>query len=65
MSNPRTTQFLSASVTPEHARDIRARVWALVFDSYLKKEAATLPVSGPDTIVRSTVEVSHVDHQPN
>ena len=30
----------AAGITPEQARDIRARVWAFVFDCHAKKKAA-------------------------
>jgi hypothetical protein len=41
------TRLSSGSIMEEHFRDTRARAWAFVFDCYLKKEAATSPVSRP------------------
>ena len=43
---PRTVHICVLSLTPEQARDIRARALAFVFDCYAKKKAA--PESRPN-----------------
>jgi hypothetical protein len=54
-------------VTPEQARDARARCWIYVFDVWNKKAAG--PAPEPDSrsdaaVVRNTEGVSHVEQQP-
>ena len=39
MSNSRITHPSSGSITPEQARDARARAWKFIFDAYRKKAA--------------------------
>jgi hypothetical protein len=41
MSDSRLTHLSSGSITPEQARDTRARAWRFVFDCYAKKKAVT------------------------
>ena len=50
MSSPRVARCSRPSISPQQARDIRARVWIFAFECFehCKKEAATLPVSRPD-----------------
>ncbi len=39
MGNLRVIHSSTASVTPEQARDARARAWKFIFDTYRKKAA--------------------------
>ncbi len=39
MGNLRVIHSSTASVTPEQARDARARAWKFIFDTYRKKVA--------------------------
>ena len=39
MSNLRVIHPSSASITPEQARDARARAWKFIFDTYREKAA--------------------------
>jgi hypothetical protein len=55
---------LTPGITPEQARDIRARAWRFVFDCSWKREAAR-PGGPNDAIVRNTEEVSHVEQRPS
>ena len=41
-----------SGISPEQARDTRARAWAFVFECYRKKAAATSPVSRPNDAER-------------
>jgi hypothetical protein len=46
MSNLRVIHPTSVSITPEQARDARARAWAYIFDCHAKKKTAR--PGGPD-----------------
>ena len=52
MHSPRKATTSRPSVTPEYAREARARAWAYAFDCYRKKEA-TRPGSPDDPERRS------------
>ena len=39
MSKARITRSSSTSITPEQARDARARAWKFIFDAYRNKTA--------------------------
>jgi hypothetical protein len=62
---------LQGHLTPEQARDVRARAWAFVFQCWQEKQMTTETAPEPDNsndaaIVRNTEEVSHhVDQRPN
>jgi hypothetical protein len=44
-----STTKRTSGITPEQARDVRARAWRFVFDSYEQKKAADEPGSENDT----------------
>jgi hypothetical protein len=50
MSSPRGARCSRPSISPQQARDIRARAWIFAFERFehCKKKAATSPVSRPD-----------------
>jgi hypothetical protein len=50
MSRPRVASSSPPSITPQQARDLRARAWIFAFERFehCKKKAATSPVSRPD-----------------
>jgi hypothetical protein len=58
-----------SGISPEWARDARARAWAFVFQCWQEKQMATEPAAEPDScndtaIVRNTEEVSrHVEQR--
>jgi hypothetical protein len=59
-----TAVTLLSGISPEQARDIRARAWAFVFQCWQEKQMAAEPDSCNDTaIVRNTEEVSHVEQR--
>ncbi len=46
MTSARITDCPPSGLTPEEARNVRARVWGYVFECYARKKAAH--PSGPD-----------------
>jgi hypothetical protein len=63
----------NSSISPEQARDARARAWAFAFQCWHEKQIDVSPAFEPNghdgtTLVRSTKEVSHVkqgSHRPS
>jgi hypothetical protein len=53
----------SPSITPEQARDARARAWAYVFSCWHAKQKNVTPqVAGDQPNDSAAKEVSHVEH---
>jgi len=58
-----------SGISPEQARDTRARAWAFVFQCWQEKQMTTEPAAEPhgrnEVSIRNRKEVSDVDHRPD
>jgi hypothetical protein len=58
-----------SGISPEQARDARARAWAFAFRCWQEKQMTTEPAAEPDgrndVSIRNRMEVSDVDHRPD
>jgi hypothetical protein len=56
-----------SGISPERARDARARAWAFVFQCWQEKQMVTEPAAEPDgrneVSIRNRKEVSHVEQR--
>jgi hypothetical protein len=56
-----------SGISPEQARDIRARAWAFVFQCWQEKQMAAEPTAEPDSpndvSITNRKEVSHVEQR--
>jgi hypothetical protein len=69
MDSARIVTQSPSDISPEQARDARARAWAFVFQCWQAKKMAAEPTPQPDgrdgtTLVRITKEVVHVEQRP-
>jgi hypothetical protein len=54
-----------SGISPEQARDTRARAWVFVFRCWQEKQMTTEPDGRNDVSIRNWKEVSDVDHRPD